>query len=129
MQQKEEKEKARALFEVQPDTTLKVYNDVTQTAAAIVMVSMVGCGPCKAIKPTFLHLQTQYPHLQFVYLCSTHQNSAQMQNILQSLHVDSAPTFLFYRQGVIKQRLAAPTPHLLSITVQQFSLMNNQLKK
>lgn len=70
------------------------------------------CGPCKTMHPVFEALSKKYPTIQFARV-----NVDQNQNIAMKFGIQSIPTFLMFKSGVIVDKLmgavGAPGIHMI----------------
>lgn len=73
------------------------------------------CGPCQMMSPYFEELSKKHPHVEFLKV-----NIDEGQDIVEKCKVLSIPTFIFYKDGKIIDRLVGANKEKLRQMVKSY---------
>lgn len=95
-----EQQEVNSLYIVDPD--IDNLNDLISKNDCVVKFSTTWCGPCQAIAPLFHELCSQHPNMKICLIDCETDNGDEISN---KYGIKSIPTFLFFKNGELVNRL------------------------
>lgn len=90
------------------------YRQIADSKAVVIDAYTTWCGPCRQMAPVFAQMASKYPAVTFAKI-----DIEKVGEVATVLNISSIPTFLFFKDGKIVDRVEGADPGKVEATLQK----------
>ena len=93
------------------------YSKSKSSTLIVIDFKATWCGPCKVIKPFIEYLHESYPNVEFMEIDIEDEDK---NTIVSNFNIKKVPTFVFYKNGEVRNTLVGTNKDTLEEFVNEY---------